>query len=283
MSVVHQELILKSCEGDPIRTDIRYVSTHSPKPVVLFLHGFKGFKDWGPFPMIRDRLAKEGYFVVAFNFSHNGIGDDLYNFTELDLFAEQTISLELNEVKDVLAIIRKGELPINQDEINTDSISILAHSRGAATAMLATSEDKNIYNLVLWAPVSSFNRFSDRQNAEWRKNGFVEQLNSRTNQWMRINSALLADLETNEEKFNIARIAKQLSVSNIPLHIIVGSEDISTPVAESQEIAEAYGEKATLSIIEKTGHTFGAVHPFEGTNDALEKLIKQTVTYLKNK
>lgn len=282
MSVVHQELILKSREGNPLRTDIRYVSTHRPKPIVLFIHGFKGFKDWGAFPLIRDRLANEGYVVIAFNFSHNGIGNDLQNFTELDRFAEQTISRELGEVKDILSMTRKGELAIDQDEIDTNSISILAHSRGAGTAMLAVSEDMDIQNLILWAPISSFNRFSDRQNAEWRKTGFIEQLNSRTNQLMRINSALLDDLEDNKEKFDIPRIAKELSASNIPLHIIVGSEDISTPIAESNAIAKAYGEKVRLTIIEKTGHTFGAVHPFEDSSDALEQLITQTITYLKN-
>lgn len=282
MSVIHQELILKSDEGESLRTDIRYISTHKPKPVVLFIHGFKGFKDWGAFPMLRDRLANAGYVVVAFNFSHNGIGDDLLNFTELDKFAEQTISRELDEVKEILAMIRTGELPIDRDEIDTNSISIIAHSRGAGTAMLAASEDTNIQHLILWAPISSFDRFSDRQNTEWQKTGFIEQLNSRTNQLMRINRTLLDDLEVNKERFDILRIAGKLSASDIPLFITVGSEDISTPVTESKAIAKAYGEKVKLTIIERTGHTFGAVHPFEDSSDALEQLIAQTIMYLEN-
>jgi uncharacterized protein len=43
-------------------------------PVILFVHGFKGFKDWGAFPDACEEFARVGFAVVAFNLSLNGVG-----------------------------------------------------------------------------------------------------------------------------------------------------------------------------------------------------------------
>ena len=51
---------------------IFYPKKREKAEIVLFAHGFKGFKDWGHFPLIQRYLANNGFIVVAFNFSHNG-------------------------------------------------------------------------------------------------------------------------------------------------------------------------------------------------------------------
>ena len=43
-------------------------------PAILVCHGFKAFKDWGPFPSIGRYFAESGFVSIVFNFSHNGIG-----------------------------------------------------------------------------------------------------------------------------------------------------------------------------------------------------------------
>ena len=45
----------------------------SENPVIIFTHGFKGFKDWGGFPYMMKRIASKGFTAVSFNFSHNGV------------------------------------------------------------------------------------------------------------------------------------------------------------------------------------------------------------------
>jgi len=57
-------------------------------PCLIFVHGFKGFKDWGFGPYIGNFFAEKGFFSISFNLSHNGVGDSLTEFTELDKFAE---------------------------------------------------------------------------------------------------------------------------------------------------------------------------------------------------
>ena len=46
--------IIDSTEGNPIRWDLYtpISGTRRIHPVILFIHGFKGFKDWGLFLML---------------------------------------------------------------------------------------------------------------------------------------------------------------------------------------------------------------------------------------
>ena len=41
--------------------------------IVIFIHGFMGFKDWGAWHLMAKVFAKAGFFFVKFNFSHNGL------------------------------------------------------------------------------------------------------------------------------------------------------------------------------------------------------------------
>jgi len=59
----------------PILLDAAYVSGKK-RPVVIYAHGFNGFKDWGNFDLIARAFAQAGFAFVKFNFSHNGTSPD---------------------------------------------------------------------------------------------------------------------------------------------------------------------------------------------------------------
>ena len=44
----------------PIYVDVRAGGRATPRPAVVVLHGFKGFKDWGFFPPFAERIARAG-------------------------------------------------------------------------------------------------------------------------------------------------------------------------------------------------------------------------------
>src|SRR5438034_3306816 len=72
-------------------------------PLIIFCHGFNGFKDWGGFPYMMEHLALNGYAAVSFNFSLNGVAKDRpMEFTRLDLFAQNTFSAEFNDLDAVI-------------------------------------------------------------------------------------------------------------------------------------------------------------------------------------
>jgi dienelactone hydrolase len=109
-------------------------------PCLIFVHGFKGFKDWGFGPYVGDYFSKNGFFVLTFNFSHNGVGDSLTDFVELDKFAENTFSIELDELKELILAYDFGFFGNSSNK----GIGLIGHSRGGAISLLVGSESDDV-------------------------------------------------------------------------------------------------------------------------------------------
>lgn len=243
---------------------------------IIFVHGFKGFKDWGFGPYLGEYFAKKGFYVITFNFSHNGVGENKSEFTELEKFAKNTFSREVNELNELIDAFRDGFF----EGIDTNSkISILGHSRGGAIALLSSSKRDDIDALITWAAISKLDRYSKRQKEEWRRKGFLEVLNTRTNQMMRMNVSLLTDIEWNASgSLNLENAVKIL---NKPLLIAHGDQDLAVPIAESEQIYSwADKSKTELFKLFGTGHTFDIVHPFVGTTEKFERLLDESTKFL---
>ena len=59
--VTKKSFKIKNEYGDNLSTDIRFDESKKHLPLVIFVHGFKGFKDWGGFPYMTDKLAEAMY------------------------------------------------------------------------------------------------------------------------------------------------------------------------------------------------------------------------------
>lgn len=265
------------------RKNLVRISTYSnfnpiESPSVFLVHGFKGFKDWGYGPYLCDLLAQNGFFSVGFNFSHNGIGEDLVNFTELDEFADNTISLEIEELNEVIEFYKNGGfgfLPQNP------KIGIIGHSRGGAVSIVHCAENKNLDALVLWSSVSYLDRYSQRQKEEWISKGFFEVLNTRTNQLMRLNRVLLDDIIVNKARFDLKKHIAEISA---PILIVHGDQDLAVSVKEAYELYQSSKiENTELLLVEHAGHTFNIAHPFQGSNEIFDLVVDRTRGFLKTK
>ncbi|MCX8010863.1 MAG: alpha/beta hydrolase, partial [Ignavibacteria bacterium] len=129
------------------------------------------------------------------------------------------------------------------------------------------------------ASIAFWNRYTQRQVESWKQLGYLEVINTRTNQVMRLNKILLEDFENNKERFDLL---KRISNLKIPLLIVHGTQDMTVPLSEARALYSASNkENSELFIVENTGHTFGAVHPFTGTNPSLEMAIDKTLNFFK--
>jgi len=88
MKVEVQSLTIYNSSGDKITADVHFVKEFLPAPVVIYSHGFLGFKDWGFIPYVADKFAKAGFVFVRFNFSHNGISENPRKITDFEKLAK---------------------------------------------------------------------------------------------------------------------------------------------------------------------------------------------------
>jgi pimeloyl-ACP methyl ester carboxylesterase len=264
-------LYIKNLHGDNMPADLRFIPSDERKPLVIFSHGFKGFKDWGCFPYLLEKLADSGFFCVSFNFSYNGTGgkpEDQSEFSRLDLFAKNTFTRELDDLGSVIDFLDNNR---SDFEYDFDKLCLLGHSRGGGISILKAGEDKRVKKLAVLASVSSFDRYSVTLKEKWKEAGYFEVLNARTNQVMRMNYGLIEDLEKNLSRLDIRKAASSL---DIPVLFVHGMQDITVDYSNAEDLNSRSNKNITrLELIENTGHTFGAVHPFQGTTPALEEVI----------
>lgn len=236
-----------SSEGLPLRGD--FEAGEKPRALVVVVHGFKGFKDWGFFPWLSQRLAQHRLVVCRFNMSRSGIGDDPETFDRLDLFEHDTYSTQL---RDLAAVVRHA-----QEQFPSLPTFLLGHSRGGGIALLGATDVPNIRGVVVWSPISHADRWDEATQREWRASGVLEVTNARTRQIMRMNPVILDDYEANRERLDILAAAENL---NVPLLVVHGGADDSVSVEEGRAVA-ARSAQSSLVVIHRASHTFNAIHP----------------------
>lgn len=270
--------MIPASDGETIYCDARFPGIEgSALPVVIFVHGFKGFKNWGSNPHICDSIARRGFYTIAFNFTHNGVEGDSKEFTRLDKFSRNTFSREVGELRDVIDAVADRRLPV--PERAGKGIGVIGHSRGGGITLIETSNDPRVGAVAVWASVAGFDRYTDAQKQRWRETGFLESKNMRTGQMMRLGVDLLEDLELHADELDVGAAAKRLAR---PLLILHGEQDLSVRIEDGEELARRADPDTTQFVrIPRTNHTFGAVHPFEGTNAVLEEAIDRTATFFR--
>lgn len=158
-------------EGLTIRGDIFIkddTQEYSRKPVVIVCHGFKGFKDWGMFPRIGEYLAEQGFAAITFNFSGNGVGEDLENFTELERFGRNTYQQELGDLDFLVQQIKHSGLPL-ANRMDPYRIGMMGHSKGGGDTLLYASSYPDVLRAVVtWNGIAHVDIFGSdvRKQAE---------------------------------------------------------------------------------------------------------------------
>ena len=263
-SVLKKTGSVPSRENLPIYYDL-YAPVNSPGsvlPVVLFVHGFKGFKDWGAFPDACEELARAGFAVLAINLSRNGVGQGMTEFDELELFAAQTLTGDLEDIGTVIEAIKTRHISSEKFTLDTDRIAIIGHSRGGRTAVAASAEYPEIQCLITWSAVADYNaRWSDKMIDDWKNKGFTEIKNARTGQVMKIEKSVYDDALENADRLIALTRIQEL---HIPSLFIAAKEDESVPSTDSEQLyRKSPSDEKEIRIIQDTGHTFGVSHPFE--------------------
>lgn len=264
-------------EGEIIvKTD----SSDSSLPIVFLLHGFKANRHWGFFPYVADSIAKSGAILISFSFSLSGIVDNEKLVYDIDKFARNTISREIEDFEFILKKLNDNSL-LSSEQIKkwNGKIFVVGHSRGAAVALLESAKRHDISGLVSIASIAKTDRYSERQKELWRKKTAFEFALSQTKQRLRLDVSYLEDVELNFPNGTIENAVEKLTC---PLLVIHGLQDMTVGKDEAYSIAYAYKDKSKLKfeLIEKAGHGFGANHPFDHSNQSLDRMIELIIEFI---
>ena len=272
---------LHCADGLPLRFDLRQHPERPARATVIVVHGFKGFKRWGFFPLLGERLAQAGLTSLVLDFSMNGIGDEPEQFTRLDLFARNTYSRELDDLQRVIQWVRRE----GPEPLRSLPLALLGHSRGALPVMVSAAEREAfsaISAVVTWSGVGQALRYTDKQIERWEEEGEMEFTNARTGQRMSIDFGFVVDAREHAARFDLGAVARRM---NVPHLIVHGTKDMAVGVDEAEQLraGRSAADGCDLVLIEGGTHTFGAVHPFVGSTPQLDRALDLTVRWLEQR
>ena len=131
----------------PILIDLMYSSSIESAPLIIFCHGYKGFKDWGAWPLLSTTLAASGFAVLKFNFSHNGgTHKQPIDFPDLEAFGNNNYTKELEDLDRVISWTQTNHS--KNSNINPLNITLIGHSRGGGIVVLKAAEDSRVRKVV---------------------------------------------------------------------------------------------------------------------------------------
>ena len=241
-------------------------------PVAVVCHGFKGFKDWGFFPPLCERLAARGRALAIFDFSHNGVGARPGEFDRLDLFARQTISRHVQDLGTVLDFLEGGDIAREANLQRARHFNVVGHSLGGAVALLRAAEDARITQVTTLNGVADLQRFTPEQIAEGRRTGKLAVKNQRTGQDMPLDVGWLDDAA----RHDLEGAATQIFV---PALVVQGEADPGVTPAEGRQL-NSWIPGSRLVMVPGADHVFGAKHPFAGWTPALKRVATELDAFL---
>lgn len=244
----------------PILTDVFYMPSEKALPVVIFAHGFKGFKDWGNFDLVAQQFAAAGFVFVKFNFSHNGTTpQNPTEFTDLPAFGQNNHCIELDDLGSVIDFV-SDTLPLLMapQPVDVRQINLIGHSRGGGIAIIKAAEDLRISRLIAWASVHQFGGWQIGNMDEWRDKGVLYIPNTRTGQAMPLYYQLWETFVANQDRLDVQHAARSL---RIPFLIIHGQKDATVPY-QAAEILHQHCPHSQLLLLPTADHVFGATHPW---------------------
>lgn len=262
----------------PLVSDL-YLAADKKLPVIVYCHGYKGFKDWGHLPYIPAEFNKSGFNFLKFNFSHNGTTfDNPTEFNDLDAFGKNNYSIELQDVQHVLNWLESDKNEF-RDHIDLNRIYLMGHSRGAAISILTAASDKRIKKLTTWSTVGDLGRRfpTGKKLEQWKKDGVMYVDNFRTEQNLPHYYQFYEDYLNNKDRFDVKSAEQCLKIPHLLIH---GTQDESVYLGESLHLM-SLNELTSLIKINKGTHTFGVSHPYNKKELPVhvQQALKYTISF----
>ena len=253
MQINNTTNVIEGSSNKPILLDMTYLKDQSINKVIIFSHGFKGFKDWGPFNKIAECFAKQGFVFIKFNFSYNGTTlENPCDFVDLDAFGNNNFCKELDDLGLVINWVCS--------KFKSPEITLFGHSRGGGISILKSSEYNKISNVISWASPADFlvKLPSYEKLKVWQQKNVAYIYNGRTKQNMPLYYQFYENCITNSERLDIQKALINMRVPH--LHV-QGDADTTVSIEDAYRIKN-WNASTEIHIINGGNHVFNGEHPY---------------------
>ena len=279
---IAKNIVIDGAAGKPMLIDVFLPDSSHNCPIVLYAHGFCGFKDWGNFDLIANRFVEEGFVFIKFNFSHNGTSPECpEDFVDLEAFGNNNYTKELED----LSIITNWIVDANNGYLRDnakDKLYLIGHSMGGGMSILHSAKDNRINKLATWASIAQCKTPWGKWDADrlelWKETGVQYYPNGRTKQELPLFYQLYQDYLRNESEYNIPH---KISSLTIPVLICQGTNDTAVTLDNAIMLHESLQGSILFTL--ETDHVFGRSHPWLSNQlpAATKEVVAQTIMFFK--
>ncbi|MCU0387625.1 MAG: alpha/beta hydrolase-fold protein [Chitinophagaceae bacterium] len=282
-------IIIMGASNRPMPADLYLPEVEGQYPLVIYAHGFNGFKDWGNFSRVAKPFTDAGLAVLAFNFSHNGTTpENPVDFVDLEAFGLNNYTkqqFDLGCVLDWVCGDGKHSFPF----LDTDNLFLIGHSMGGGMVILKAASDHRVRKVVGWASISHCNtpwgKWTKEKILQWQQDGVAFYENKRTHQQMPLYYQLYEDYRKHANELDILNAAAGLTV---PLLICHGLQDPAVPVecAYLLKMAQPHAEIFITDgdhVFDRTHLSAGGWLPDDGEElpASMAGVVEETIRFLK--
>ncbi|HEU0005701.1 MAG TPA: alpha/beta fold hydrolase [Terriglobia bacterium] len=274
--MIAENFSLTHFDGLSLPCTLRLPRQKSSSRLVIIAPGFLGFKDWGFFPFLADRLCRAGFVALAFSHALCGVQDNPLEITDAQAFSKNTTSQELKDWDLVLDSVLLSRLP-RLEKTRLHGFGIVGHSRGGSYGILMASRVPQIQSVVAWGAIQTFQRYDAETQRQWRASGAWEVTQDRSGRKLSLALEALDALERNRDRLDVLRAIRSV---NIPVLFVHGRDDKRVKLAEAQALWKcANPYLSRLHVIESAGHTFRTQHPLDKPSQSLLEAVEETVRW----
>lgn len=207
-------------------------------PTIIFLHGFKGYKEEATYVDMAQRLLEYG--VASIRFDASGFGD-----SEGTLEDDYRFSNYISDTE----VIYKWLL--DQSFVDNEKIGVIGQSMGGAQAIYFGSNHPEIKIVCAISPPDRIGTDDalGKVKDEWKKTGYLYEMSSRYGKKIKIPYEYLEDAS----KYNFTDLVKKITS---PLLIALGEKDITVLPEQSLAVFNAANEPKLLIKFKDMNHFY---------------------------
>ncbi|MCK4525093.1 MAG: alpha/beta fold hydrolase [Candidatus Andersenbacteria bacterium] len=234
---MQKNIFIKNKKGLKLAAIIEKPTGNSICPFILFLHGFKGYKEEETYARLASVLSDNN--IGSIRFDASGFGESEGNLENDYRFS--------NYVADVESVYK---YLLNLPYVDKDQIGVFGHSMGGMQAIVFSANYPELKAVcIISAPneMKAVAELGDKLE-QWKKEGYLNLKSSKYGKF-KIPYSFFEDTK----KWRMTDFIKKV---NCPLLFILGLADTTVPPEQTRQIFSLAKQPKKLLEIENMGHFY---------------------------